>query len=145
MLEALSAHFGEASLAALFIYSFLSATLLPGGSEVALGAVLLAQPASFWTPLLLATVGNTLGGMTSYACGRWLPQRPTVMDSRAGRAMHRYGAPALLLSWVPIIGDLLCVAAGWLRVHWLVSALAIAVGKFVRYWVVAVAVARYST
>lgn len=144
MLDALGEHFGEASLAALFIYSFLSATLLPGGSEVALGAVLVAQPASFWTPLLLATVGNTLGGLTSYACGRWLPQPPAVVDSRAGRAMHRYGAPALLLSWVPIIGDLLCVAAGWLRVNWLTSALAIAVGKFVRYLIVAAAVSRFA-
>jgi membrane protein YqaA with SNARE-associated domain len=144
MLEALSAHFGEASLAALFIYSFLSATLLPGGSEVALGAVLLARPNSFWAPLLLATVGNTLGGMTSYACGRWLPQRPALLESKAGRAMHRYGAPALLLSWVPIIGDLLCVAAGWMRVNWLASALAIAVGKFVRYWIVAAAISRFA-
>jgi len=138
-LGALNAHFGEASLAALFLYSFLSATLLPGGSEIALAAVLVAQPSAYWTPLVLATLGNTLGGMTSYACGRWLPQRPAVIDSKAGRAMHRYGAPALLLSWVPIIGDLLCVAAGWLRVNWLAALGFMAAGRLARYLVIAYA------
>ena len=141
----LAAHFGEASLAALFLYSFLSATLLPGGSEVALAALLVAQPASYWTPLLLATLGNTLGGMTSYACGRFLPQRPGLLETKAGRALHLHGAPALLLSWVPVIGDLLCVAAGWMRIHWIAAAAWIGVGKFVRYWLVAEAVLRLAS
>ena len=137
--------FGEASLAALFLYSFLSATLLPGGSEIALAALLAAQPSAFWNALLLATLGNTLGGMTSYACGRFLPQRPGLLDSKAGRALHRHGAPALLLSWVPVVGDLLCVAAGWMRIHWIAAAAWIAVGKFVRYWLVAEAVLRLAS
>jgi membrane protein YqaA with SNARE-associated domain len=138
----LTEHFGEASLAALFVYSFLSSTLLPGGSEVALVAVLVAQPGDTALAVTLATLGNTLGGLTSYACGRWLPQRPELAESRAGRAMQRWGAPALLLSWLPLIGDLLCVAAGWLRIHWAAATLAIAVGKLARYALVAEAVHR---
>ena len=50
--------------------------------------------------------------------------------------MHRYGAPALLLSWLPLIGDLHCVAAGWLRIHLGWSLLAMAAGKAARYWLV---------
>ena len=140
----LTEHFGEASLAALFVYSFLSSTLLPGGSEVALVAVLVAQPGDTALAVTLATLGNTLGGLTSYACGRWLPQRPELAESRAGRAMQRWGAPALLLSWLPLIGDLLCVAAGWLRIHWLAATLAIAIGKLARYVVVAEGVRHFS-
>lgn len=140
----LSEHFGEASLLALFIYSFLSSTLLPGGSEIALAAVVAATPAQTVAALLWATLGNTLGGLTSYACGRWLPQRPGLLESRAGQAMHRYGAPALLLSWLPLVGDLLCVAAGWLRIHWLAAIVAIAAGKFARYALVAEGVRRLS-
>ena len=133
----LANHFGEASLAALFIYSFVSSTLLPGGSEIALAALVAAQPGQAMAAVLVATVGNTLGGLTSYACGRWLPQKPGLADSRAGRAMQRWGAPALLLSWLPLIGDLLCVAAGWLRIHWLAATVAIAAGKLARYVLVA--------
>lgn len=135
-------HFGEASLAALFVYSFLSSTLLPGGSEIALAALVAAQPAQATAAVLVATVGNTLGGLTSYACGRWLPPRPALAESRAGRAMQRFGAPALLLSWLPLIGDLLCVAAGWLRIHWFAATLAIATGKLARYALVAEGVRR---
>ena len=43
----------------------------------------------------------------------------------------------LLLAWAPLIGDALCVAAGWLRLHWLPCCLFMAIGKFVRYWLVA--------
>ena len=50
---------------------------------------------------------------------------------------RRYGSPVLLLAWAPVIGDALCVAAGWLRLHWLPVTLFMAVGKFARYWVVA--------
>ena len=55
----------------------------------------------------------------------------------AGLALVYMGAPVLLLSWVPLIGDALCVAAGWLRLYWLPCALFMALGKFARYWLVA--------
>ena len=123
-----------ASLWALFASSFLAATLLPGGSEVVLFGVLKAHPQLFWPALLVATIGNTLGGMSSYAIGRFFPQR------REMRGLHRvrqHGTPLLLLSWVPIVGDAFCVAAGWLRLNALLSALFMAAGKFSRYVVVA--------
>lgn len=123
-------------LLGLFVYSFLAATLLPGGSEIALAAYVANAPTNAGLALLLATVGNTLGGMSSWLIGRFVPPSEKLRASRAGRWMQRYGAPALLFSWVPLIGDLLCVAAGWLRVNPWSSGLAMAAGKGARYWLV---------
>lgn len=131
-----------ASLWALFSGSFLAATLLPGGSEAVLYAVLRLQPDTFWRALAVATLGNTLGGMTSYLLGRLIPQSGAV---RGVDTVRRYGSAALLLAWVPILGDPLCVAAGWLRIHPAWAALFMAIGKFARYWVLAVLVAPDST
>jgi membrane protein YqaA with SNARE-associated domain len=83
---------------------------------------------------MIATVGNTLGGLTSYLIGRVLPQRKPM---KSLTLVQRFGAPALLLSWVPLIGDALCVAAGWLRVHAALATLYIALGKLARYAVIA--------
>lgn len=135
----------QSSLLALFTSSFLAATLLPGGSEAVLVGVLMAYPDVHWQALLLATVGNTLGGMSSYLLGRLLPDEKAVLKKAGGNVrglewVRRHGAPILLLSWMPLIGDLLCVAAGWLRTHWLGALFFIAVGKFARYWVIAAAI-----
>jgi membrane protein YqaA with SNARE-associated domain len=124
----------EASLWALFGSSFLAATLLPGGSEAALFAVLKLHPGQTWLALAIATLGNTLGGMSSYLIGRILPQKKELPGLPAVR---KYGSPALLLSWVPIIGDPLCVAAGWLRLNPWRSALFMGLGKLARYLVIA--------
>ena len=125
----------EVSLWALFTSSFLAATLLPGGSEIALLVVLKMHPTEYWPALGVATAGNTLGGLSSYFIGRVIPQKKSL---RGLPALERYGAPVLLLSWVPLIGDPLCVAAGWLRFNVMLAALFIALGKFARYWVIAV-------
>ena len=124
----------EAGLAGLFLASFLSATLLPGGSEAVLVAVLLAHPEEAPAALALATVGNTAGGMVTFYMGRLLPQ--TISPDRTSLA-RRHGPPILLLAWAPIIGDALCAAAGWLRLPWLPCALWMAIGKGGRYFVVA--------
>lgn len=127
------------TLGALFAASFLAATLLPGGSEVVLVAVLLHEPALMWPALAVATLGNTLGGMSSYVLGRFLPQLETRPQlTRALSWVRRHGAPALLLSWVPLVGDALCVAAGWVRQSWPAALLFMAIGKFARYWLLAV-------
>lgn len=123
---------------ALFASSFLAATLLPGGSEAVLFAVLKLDPGCYWQALGVATLGNTLGGMTSYCLGHLVPQKS---DLRGLALVRRHGAPALLGSWVPLIGDALCVAAGWLRVDPRLAAFYIALGKFARYLVVAAAAA----
>jgi membrane protein YqaA with SNARE-associated domain len=145
----------EASLAGLFLASFLAATVLPGGSEVVFVALLLAHPEQAVPALLLATLGNTLGGMSTYALARLLPEKKvmrsgtpgggagetprrkypwgTVRQARIHAALLRHGAPALLLAWAPVIGDALCAAAGWLRLPWLACALWMALGKGARY------------
>ena len=127
----------EAGLWGIFVGSFLSATLLPGGSEVLLYALLRQHPQTLWPALALATLGNTLGGLTSYAGGRWLPQPDKVASSRWHTPLQRWGSPLLALAWAPIIGDALCVAAGWLRINWLSCTLFMALGKAARYALVA--------
>ncbi|MDB5811337.1 MAG: putative inner rane protein [Betaproteobacteria bacterium] len=128
----------SASLWALFASSFLAATLLPGGSEFVLAGVLKAYPNLYWPSLAIATAGNTLGGMSSYLIGRLLPQRGEL---KGLKWVQRYGSPAMLAAWVPIVGDPLCVAAGWLRTNPWLSALFMGVGKFARYLVIAAAIA----
>ncbi len=124
-------------LAAVFVSSFLAATLLPGGSEAVLFGTLKLYPHLAWPAIALATVGNTLGGMTSYLIGRVLPNRE--QSHRAVAWVQRHGSPALLLAWAPVVGDALCVAAGWLRVNPWWSAGFMAAGKLARYLVVAAA------
>lgn len=123
-----------ASLISLFASSFLGATLLPGGSEAVLFAVLKAYPDSLWTALLIATFGNTSGGMVSYLMGWLLPQ---TQQLKHVDKVRRFGTPVLLLAWLPLLGDALCLAAGWLRLCWWQAALFMSIGKFARYWVIA--------
>jgi len=124
----------SASLTALFASSFLAATLLPGGSEAVLFGVLKLHPEQVLAALCVATLGNTLGGMSSYLIGRVIPQKKELPGLLA---MRKYGAPALLLSWVPILGDPMCVAAGWLRLNPWLAVLYIALGKLTRYAAIA--------
>lgn len=135
----------EAGLAGLFLASFLAATLLPGGSEAVLAALLLSHPEKAIPALALATLGNTLGGMSTYAIGRLIPGRVgadgTAIKQLA--AVRRHGAPALLLAWAPIVGDPLCAAAGWLRLPWMPCAIWMALGKGGRYLVVAGSLGMY--
>lgn len=127
----------DLSLWGLFLSSLLGATILPGGSELVLVAVLKAHPELFWPALLLGTLGNTLGGMISFWMGWMLPQ--TQQLKHVERVRH-YGAPALLLAWLPLIGDALCIAAGWLRLNPLHALLFMLAGKLARYTLVAAAV-----
>jgi membrane protein YqaA with SNARE-associated domain len=123
----------EAGLLGLFLSSFLAATLLPGGSEVVLFALVRLHPEQATTALILATLGNTLGGMTTYGMARLLPRAKLPEKSAV---VTRHGAPILILAWAPIVGDALCAAAGWLRLPWLQCALWMALGKGLRYVVV---------
>jgi membrane protein YqaA with SNARE-associated domain len=123
------------SLGTLFVSSFLAATLLPGGSELVFSALLLSGTVGAGSAIAVATFGNSLGGLSTYLLGRLLPDR--AADARAVQWLRRWGSPALLLSWAPIFGDALCVAAGWLRVTPLQAAMFIVIGKLVRYWVLA--------
>jgi membrane protein YqaA with SNARE-associated domain len=121
------------SLLSLFISSLLGATLLPGGSEAVLFGVLKAYPDTLWLALLIATLGNTVGGMISFGMGWLLPQ---TQQLKHVEKVRRYGTPVLLLAWTPLLGDALCLAAGWLRLNWWQAAVFMAIGKFARYWVI---------
>ncbi len=105
------------SLASLFASSFLSATLLPGNSEVVLVAMLLSGVSQPWLLVLIATMGNSLGGLTNVILGRFFPLREkSRWQEKAVGWLKRYGAATLLLSWMPVIGDL-TVSAGGMDAH----------------------------
>lgn len=124
----------------MFASSFLGATLLPGGSEVLLTGLLLAGKAQTVTLVAIAALGNTLGGLTNIIIGRCLPLKQQGRWHYTATAwLRRWGPAALLLSWLPVIGDLLCVLAGWLRFAWLPVTIYLAVGKTLRYVVLAFA------
>ncbi len=101
-------------------------------------AYLRLHPEQSVAAIALATLGNTAGGMTSYAIGRFLPAKvQQKLEPRALGWLRRYGAPATLLAWLPVVGDALCVAAGWLRIAWMPALACMAAGRLARYLVVA--------
>lgn len=120
----------DASLASLFAAAFVAATLVPVSSEAALFAVLKMHGDLLWPALAVATLGNTLGGMSSYLIGRFIgSKKPLTQLER----VSRWGSPALFFAWLPIVGDALCVASGWLKLNWIAVALFQAAGRFARY------------
>jgi len=123
------------ALLGLFAASFVAATLFPLPSEAALFAYLQANPGNTVLAVTVATVGNTLGGMTSYAVGRLVPQGK--INEKAEGWIKRFGAPVTFFAWLPLVGDALCVAAGWLRIHWAAALGFMAAGRLARYIVVA--------
>ncbi|MGH8853367.1 MAG: YqaA family protein [Telluria sp.] len=121
-------------LTSVFVISFVSATLLPLGSEPAVFAVVKANPAMFWPAILVATVGNTLGGAVDYFVGyRAKIAFAKERQSRWFGWLKQYGAKTMLLSWVPAVGDPLCTLAGWLHLPFWPSVMYMAIGKFARY------------
>lgn len=143
LLELLRAEQG--SLWAMFVVAFLAATVLPVGSEPVFVALVRMHPEQVAATIGVATLGNTLGGMTSFALGRFvsgkvapgMTQSTQSTQSRPARWLRRWGAPALVLAWFPFGGDALCVLAGWMRLSWWQSMLWMALGKLARYWLLA--------
>ncbi|RPH29494.1 DedA family protein [Buttiauxella warmboldiae] len=128
------------SLVSLFTSSFLSATLLPGSSEAVLVALLVAGSGPGWSLILIATMGNSLGGLTNVILGRFFPLRErSRWHGKASAWLVRFGPAALLLSWMPLVGDLLCLLAGLLRMSWGPVIFFLCLGKALRYIVVAAA------
>jgi membrane protein YqaA with SNARE-associated domain len=127
--------------AGLFASAFTSATLLPGSSEAALIALLAAGQGEPVLLVAVATIGNVLGSFANWTVGRylahlrdrpWFPVGPEAYN-RATDWVGRYGVWSLLLSWVPVIGDPLTLAAGLLRVPPLPFLLLVAISKAGRY------------
>jgi membrane protein YqaA with SNARE-associated domain len=123
----------------LFLAGFLSSTILPMNSE-GVFLILLAQDFDPWTCLIVATVGNSLGGLTNYWIGslgqlKWL-SRLGLSEKRLSELeakIKKYGYWLAFFSWVPFIGDPMTIALGYFRVSfWRVTALVV-LGKFLRY------------
>ena len=123
-----------ALLGSLTLAAFLAATLLPGGSEAVFAGLVALRPDLSLPALVLATLGNTAGGMSTYALGRLLPR--TELPPRL-ELVRRHGSLILQLSWVPLTGDALCAAAGVLRLNWLACMAWMALGKCLRYGAIA--------
>ena len=127
-------------LSTLFIVAFVSATLLPMGSEPALFGLLRLNPELFWPAMFVATAGNTAGGALTWWMGygaerayeRVSHKKPP--DPRALRWLTKFGAKGCLLSWLPVVGDPLCAVAGWLKLPFWPCVLYMGVGKFLRYF-----------
>ena len=134
-----------AGLVSLFIGSLLASTLVPGGVEVLLYYQVQSGEYAWPALLAVATAGNTLGGAITFAMGMLLEKglsgsvwhdrigRFFHLDARSLQRVHRWGIPALFFSWMPIIGDPLCLAGGYLRLATLPSLVMIFAGKLARY------------
>ena len=128
----------EYGLGTLFVAAFVSATLLPLGSEPALFGLLKLNADLFWSAIFAATAGNTLGGMVSW----WMGHGARHVASRYGHStahlraldvLERLGPKACLLAWLPVVGDPLCAVAGWLRLPFWPCTFYMLIGKFLRY------------
>lgn len=123
----------------LFVGSFLASTVVPFSADVLLIGML-AAGGTPWIVVAVATVGNFLGGLTSYGIGRlgkweWIEKlgaKPETVAKHKAR-IDKYGAWTALLSWVPFVGDVIAVALGFFRVRFLPSALFMFIGKFGRF------------
>lgn len=126
----------------LFLSAFLSATLLPGSSEVALLGLLTSGQGTPISLIAIASLGNIMGAVLNWKMGqsvlrfkdrRWFPLKEAT-DTRAQVWFARYGVWSLLLSWVPVIGDPLTLVAGVLRVPFWQFLLLVSTGKTFRYF-----------
>ncbi|MBI3230397.1 MAG: DedA family protein [Burkholderiales bacterium] len=121
-------------LSTVFLISFVSATLLPLGSEPVVFATVKANPSMFAVVILVATLGNTLGGIVDYWMGLGAKQAfAKERQSRWFGWLAHYGAKTMLLSWVPGIGDPICTLAGWLKLPFWPCVAYMAIGKGIRY------------
>lgn len=131
-------------LSTLFFAAFVSATLVPVGSEPILFGLLRLNPDMFWSAIAVATVGNTLGGAVDWWMGYGAHK---VADKYSNSKHHvrvlgwleRLGPKACLLSWLPLVGDPLCAVAGWLKLPFWPCVFYMAIGKFARYVTMTVA------
>jgi membrane protein YqaA with SNARE-associated domain len=131
-------------LSTLFVAAFVSATLVPVGSEPALFGLLRLNPELFWSAIFVATAGNTLGGALDWWMGY---EAHKVVDKYSHSRSHvkaiewleRLGPKACLLAWLPLIGDPLCAVAGWLKLSFWPCLGYMLIGKFLRYLIMTMA------
>ena len=126
-------------LSTVFVVAFISATLLPLGSEPAVFGLVQLNPELFWPAIAVATLGNTLGGMSSWWLGYGAEKAVEALkhreppNPRALAWLKRFGPKACVMSWLPVVGDPLCAVAGWLKLPFWPCAGWMALGKFIRF------------
>ncbi len=107
------------------------------GSEPVLFAYVSVNPSMLWPAIVIATLGNTIGGMVNWCLGLGARNAFEAYKGATAGRMQRWltslGPKMLLLSWLPGIGDPLCALAGWLRMPWMACLIYMAIGKFLRY------------
>jgi len=126
------------ALSTVFVVSFISATLLPLGSEPVVFGLVDLNPHLFWPAIGVATLGNTLGGALTWAMGLASARiadryHHSHHHRRALAWLQQLGPKACLLAWLPLVGDPLCAVAGWLKLPFWPCLLYMAIGKFGRY------------
>ncbi|WAR44840.1 YqaA family protein [Methylomonas rapida] len=132
-------------LPGLFLSAFVSSTIAPGGSEAVLAYLVNGQRYAVEQLVIVATVGNSLGALTTWWLGLWAAKKypaETMLSDKQRKSLstvRQWGSWALLFSWLPVVGDGLCFAGGWLRLSLLSSLLAIFFGKALRYIAIAYA------
>ncbi|MBQ0015778.1 MAG: DedA family protein [Bacteroidales bacterium] len=127
-------------LVGLFIGSFLAATVVPFSSDALMVGMLLAGGNPVYC-LLVATIGNWLGGLTSFGIGwlgrwqwieRWFKVKRETLQKQQAR-ISKYGAWLALLTWLPIVGDVFAIALGFYHCPPIKCGIYMLVGKFIRF------------
>jgi membrane protein YqaA with SNARE-associated domain len=131
------------SMWGLFLSAFISSTIAPGGSEAVLAYMVSEGHFQVQHLVIVAAIGNTLGAMTTWGLGMLAARKFPVAGllsekkQKALSLVKKRGVWVLFFSWLPIIGDALCFAGGWLKLPLLPACLVILSGKFSRYAVIA--------
>jgi membrane protein YqaA with SNARE-associated domain len=125
-------------LATVFVVALISATLLPVGSEFVVIGLVKLNPELFWPAVLVATLGNTVGGAISWWTGYgaealYEKAKGKPAQLKAIEWLRSFGPKACLLSWLPVVGDPLCAVAGWMKLPFWPCLGYMAIGKFLRY------------
>ena len=127
----------------LFFSAFISSTIAPGGSEAVLAYMVSEGHYEVQYLVFVAALGNTLGAMTTWGLGALAAKKfpvATLLPEKKQNALNvvkKRGIWVLFFSWLPVIGDALCFAGGWLKLPLLPACLVILSGKFSRYAVIA--------
>jgi len=127
----------------LFFSAFISSTIAPGGSEAVLAYMVSENQINVEELVLIATIGNTLGALTTWFLGVLAAKKfpaESVLSEKKQKSLavvKRWGIWTLFFSWLPVVGDGLCFAGGWLKLPIVFSCIAIFIGKAIRYIFVA--------
>ncbi|HEY8037215.1 MAG TPA: YqaA family protein [Methylobacter sp.] len=127
----------------LFVSAFISSTIAPGGSEAVLAYMVAAGHYQVELVVIVATIGNTLGAITTWGLGVLASKKfpvATLLSANKQKALdivRKKGIWTLFFTWLPVVGDALCFAGGWLKLPFFQACLIILLGKLSRYAVIA--------